>query len=342
MSKLGDKLKNSVASAAAVAAAVPANQPEVHDRFARADALMSEHPDGLAGRSAGSRPQGAKPPGADVPQSENVEVMVDIHLLDDNPYNARQIYDEKIIQERATSLASERGQMETVKIATHPEKPGHFVLIDGHYRKRGALRIGWTQLRCTVRKVATMLELYKLSYALNREHAPQTALDDALAWRKLMDDGLATDQEDLADITKMSPPNVSKTLALLDLPPPVLDRLTENPDKISVAIGYELSLYCKDRGEEATLNLAARVVAEDLSKRDIAALRSRAATPAKRDRSRQYKIRGNDGTQIGLLKDFDDGRIELKTRIVDPKERAALVEELKRRLGQPSAGAAAS
>lgn len=331
--RLGDLLKSSVAEAAADATAPKPGHDAVAARFEKADQLIAAP--GAA--QSPSRPQGAHAPAAagDVPP-ENVEVMIDIALLEDNPYNARQIYDEQVVQDRATSLASDKGQMEAVKVANHPEKPGAYVLIDGHYRKRGALRIGWTQLRCTIRKVASKLDLYRLSYALNDEHATQTALDNALAWKKLLDDGVAADLAQIETITGKKLPKISKTLSLLDLPPEVLEKLREKPEKISLEIGYELTLFFKDRGLDATLATAARVVAEDLSKRDIASLRKRAVSNATRERSRQYKISGANGVQVGLIKDFDDGRIELKTKITDPEERAALIEELKRRLGHAS------
>jgi ParB family chromosome partitioning protein len=325
-----DLLKSSVAQAAAEVSTPKPSQDTVSARFDKADHLI-ENPN--------STPSPSRPQGSHVAQTnenitaENVEIMIDIALLEDNPYNARQIYDEHVVQDRAASMASDKGQMEAVKVANHPEKPGSYVLIDGHYRKRGALRIGWTQLRCTIRKVASKLDLYRLSYALNDEHATQTALDNALAWKKLLEDGVAADLAQIESITGKKVPKISKTLSLLDLPSEVLEKLREKPEKISLEIGYELTLFFKDRGLDATLATAARVVAEDLSKRDIASLRKRAVSNATRERSRQYKIGGTNGAQIGLIKDFDDGRVELKIKITDPEERVALIEELKRRLG---------
>lgn len=329
--RLGDLLKSSVAEAQADAAATPhkPGHDAVSARFDKADQLIA-----APGAAASpSRPQGTPAVAAGEPPAENVEVMIDIALLEDNPYNARQIYDEQVVQERAASLASDKGQMEAVKVAIHPEKLGFYVLIDGHYRKRGALRIGWTQLRCTIRKANSMLDLYRLSFALNDEHATQTALDNALAWKKLLDDGVAADLAQIESITGKKVPKISKTLSLLELPPEVMEKLREKPEKISLEIGYELTLFFKDRGLDATVATAARVVAEDLSKRDVASLRKRAVSNATRERSRQYKIGGTNGAQIGLIKDFDDGRVELKIKITDPEERASLIEELKRRLG---------
>jgi len=59
--------------------------------------------------------------------------------LQENPLNARRIYDPQIVQERAASIAT-HGQQTPGLAAPDPTRPGWYVLIDGHYRKRALAR----------------------------------------------------------------------------------------------------------------------------------------------------------------------------------------------------------
>jgi ParB family chromosome partitioning protein len=83
-----------------------------------------------------------------------------------------------------------------------------------------------------------------------------------------------------------------------------------------------------------------RTVEEDLSSRSLEAIRAKlehAKPRKKKEVSRQYRIKSGQA-QIGFIKEWDSGRVALDVTLADPKERDALVEELKRRfhLGDPS------
>lgn len=259
-------------------------------------------------------------------------ILIDVELLDDNPYNARQIYRESIIQERATSLASD-GQLDAIKVTHNPDLPGRYILIDGHYRKRGALRLGWKSLRCNVITISNNIDFYRLSYVSNEERAGQTVLDNAFAWRKLQADGIAKDLEHISSLTKQSVPNVSKTMSLLKLPQSVLDILSENPAKVSLTIGYEMNLFFSERGEEETIKMARRVIAEDMSKRDIESFRKRASANTTRTRSRQYQVMIS-GKRAGTIKEWDNGKIAIDITVADKEMRDEILTDLKMRLSK--------
>jgi ParB family chromosome partitioning protein len=225
-------------------------------------------------------------------------------------------------------------------VAANPARPGFYIMIDGHYRKRGAQALGWHELECMVEEVENELDFYRLSFLMNEERESQTALDNALAWSELLASKKIRTNNEIVALLGISEGQVSKTMALLNLPPAVLDLMREHPQSIGLHAGYELVLYAKVVGPEDALVLASRVISEKLSSRDIEELRKQQAgkKPRKaKDLSRQYKIKNALGIGAsGVIKDWDSGRVMLDLKIPDPKKREEVVEELKRRYGRPA------
>jgi len=214
-----------------------------------------------------------------------------------------------------------------------PSRRDHYVLVDGHYRKKALLAAGRSQMDLLVVHDTAGLDLYRMSWLLNEERSAQSALDNALAWRKLLDEQLVREAGEIAELLGVSASTVNKTLALLRLPPAALEKMRERPDKFGVFIGYELTHASKVLDEEALLTLIERIVVQDLSSRDVEAIRAQLEKGGQRKRkeiSRQYKIR--IGTvQVGVIKEWDSGKLSLEINLSDAKERTALLEDLKRR-----------
>lgn len=303
------------------------------DRFTLADQATSKYPQGML------KGQPAETFGAEslAAQAERRIVKIPIERLTDNPENARRIYDPKVVQERAASMAKD-GQKTPVMVAADPARPGYYIMIDGHYRKRGAQALGWHELECLVEEIENELDFYRLSFMMNEERESQTALDNALAWSELLASKKIRTNNEIVDLLGISEGQVSKTMALLSLPPAVLDLMREHPQSIGLHAGYELVLYAKATGPEDALVLASRVISEKLSSRDIEELRKQQTgkKPRKaKDLSRQYKIKNALGIGAsGVIKDWDSGRVMLDLKIPDPKKREEVVEDLKRRFGQ--------
>lgn len=293
----------------------------------------------MAGRTKGLTSPERQTPGfgAETKDATPIDVQVlsvPIAHVHDNPFNARYIYDPEIVKELALSLAT-HGQYQPASAVPHKDLPGHYVLIDGHYRKRGLLSANKNEIVLQVQDVTEDLEMYRRSFAINNERSAQTPLDNAMAWQRLIDLGLMKDGEAIGELLGISKANVSRTLAFLRLPEPALDKIREAPTKFQISVGYELALCAALMSESELLQLMDRIVAEDLSSRQVEALRSTLA--AKTDRkpkeiSRQYKLQV-DGRDIGVVKNWDlAGKVTLEVSIADPKEREALVEDLRRRL----------
>jgi len=306
------------------------------DRFAVADQASEAFPQGII-KSSSDRTFSAESSGV---SDRRQVIRIPLESLSDNPLNARRIYDPKVVQERAASLAKD-GQKTPVLVAADVTRAGRFILIDGHYRKRGAQTLGWRTLECLVEEVKDEFDFYRLSFLMNEERESQTALDNALAWADLLDKKKIETKAQLGEILNISEANVNKTFALLSLPQNVLDLMREHPKAIGLATGYSLVLYGRTSTPESVLALAERVINENLSSRDVDELRKTLTTgkPRKtKEVSRQYKIKAVTGMPVaGVIKDWDSGRVLLDIKITDPKKREKVVEELKQQFGIGSA-----
>ncbi|WER49551.1 ParB/RepB/Spo0J family partition protein [Cupriavidus sp. WKF15] len=304
------------------------------DRFARAEAAISQHPNGLLQ----ARQQEQAPSfSAESAETESSRPLVRILLthLHDNPLNARRIYDPAVVQERAASIAT-HGQKTPGLAAPDPSRPGHYILIDGHYRKRALASAGKLEMECFVENDLSDLDFYRLSFMLNEQRSDQSALDNAIAWRQLLDEGKVQKEEDICELTGISAGTVNKTLALLRLPESVLGVMRERPNAIGIAAGYELTLYFKLAGEDRTRELATRIMTDGLSSREVESIRKQAQEGKSRkvkEISRQYKIRTDGGQLLGTIKEWDSGRVMLDVQLSDRSAREALVEALKTRFG---------
>lgn len=314
----------------AMRATLTQEKKSVDERFARADAVLAARPSGLAVSHAATSTFSAE----SFQGSAREIVSARLDWVHENPLNARYIYDPEIVKELAASIAT-RGQMVPASAVAHPTIAGHYLLIDGHYRKKAAATAGLQTMDVVVRQSEGEIELYRLSWLLNEERSAQSPLDNAFAWRKLLDKGLVENEGKIAELLGISAPTVNKTLALLHLPAAALDKMRERPAKFGVFTGYELTLAAKKIKESALLDLINKIISEDLSSREVSAIRSKLESCDLRKRketSRQYKIQ-NNGKQIGSLKEWDSGKVALEITLVDAKDRAALVTELKARFG---------
>lgn len=320
-------------------ASMKAEESSVEKRFAAAEAAMERAPGGLAGpfpspnRGTQSATFGAESGPGGIRADETRQLKkISLDLVFDNPFNARQIYNPDVIKERAASIAT-HGQRVPALACEDWNQPGKYILIDGHYRKRAIQAAGKTEIECLIEPISNELELYRLSFLLNAERNAQSSLDNALAWRRLLDEKKVPSEESLVELTGLSWGTVNKTLALLKLPESAINRLKEQPAKFGVAVGYELFLFAKAATEEDVLNLMDRILEQDLSSREVEALRKKAQDkPARKPKevSRQYKIRSGE-LQIGFIKEWDSGKVAFEVRLLDQRDRDALVEELKKR-----------
>lgn len=295
--------------------------------------------DGRFGFS-GDTPDLRRPQEASQPPNDSV-VMLPSERLRSNPYNPRWHYNEEKVADRAESIR-QHGQKHDVIVAYNVYGDGEYTICDGEYRRRAIARLGDRMVRCRVDPaIVTKQDLYLVARELNKEREDQTYIDDAKAWRKLLDDSVFKTAEELAAHLEVAPGTLSKALQLLALQDELLGYIAENAVSIGPTHAYELVLIQKIAGPLATADYARRVVDENMSSRVLADLRvalvaqqagesESSSTSRRRETPRTYKhdtLRA--GVKKAVVKEFpDSGRVQVEFETSDPEVRARIVEAI--------------
>ncbi|MEV7090402.1 ParB/RepB/Spo0J family partition protein [Streptomyces sp. NPDC093085] len=184
---------------------------------------------------------------------------VPIDAITPNPRQPREVFDEDALAELVTSI-KEVGLLQPVVVRQVGAE--RFELIMGERRWRACREAGLETIPAIVR--ATDDEKLLLDALLENLHRAQlNPLEEAAAYDQLLKDFNCT-HDQLADRIGRSRPQVSNTLRLLRLSPPVQRRVAAGV----LSAGHARALISVDDSEEQD-RLAHRIVAEGLSVRAI-------------------------------------------------------------------------
>ncbi|MDT0378964.1 ParB/RepB/Spo0J family partition protein [Streptomyces sp. DSM 42041] len=231
---------------------------------------------GAAAAKAASRADGedarhlngaGEPTSAGAAQAEAVEGVptgahfaeLPLDAITPNPRQPREVFDEDALAELVTSI-NEVGLLQPVVV--RQLGPERYELIMGERRWRACREAGLEAIPAIVR--ATEDEKLLLDALLENLHRAQlNPLEEAAAYDQLLRDFTCT-HDQLADRIGRSRPQVSNTLRLLRLSPPVQRRVAAGV----LSAGHARALLSVDDGEEQD-RLAHRIVAEGLSVRAV-------------------------------------------------------------------------
>ncbi|MFI1937610.1 ParB/RepB/Spo0J family partition protein [Streptomyces purpureus] len=225
---------------------------------------------GVAAAKVATLPQSPQSPDAAVmtPEPEPVpqEAPAGAHFAElpldfitPNPRQPREVFDEDALAELVTSI-KEVGLLQPVVV--RQLAPERYELIMGERRWRACREAGLERIPAIVR--ATEDEKLLLDALLENLHRAQlNPLEEAAAYDQLLKDFNCT-HDQLADRIGRSRPQVSNTLRLLRLSPPVQRRVAAGV----LSAGHARALLAVD-DPEAQDKLAYRIVAEGLSVRAV-------------------------------------------------------------------------
>lgn len=299
-------------------------------RFAAADAVLGTAPIGRGGA-----PVAAPVAAAAAASAQEIVLELPIDKVHDNDFNARAWYDPEVVRKRAAEIKAD-GQKTPALVVPHPTLSGEFMLVEGHYRKRALMSLGRTGIKTIIRyDWTTPQDRFVQSWRANEERLANSPVDNAMQWTRAIDQGVIKSQEELAAVLQVSAGTVSRTLAIASLPEPVLQRARVNQDVFSSSLLYELTVLAKAVPDEDLTALMDRIESEGWSRRDVERYKGERTTSKPRkqkETSRQHKI-FVEAAQIGVIKDWDNGRVLLDVRLEDQAAREQLVAELRKRFG---------
>jgi ParB family transcriptional regulator, chromosome partitioning protein len=252
-----------------------------------------------------------------------------------NPRQPRENFDEDALAELVTSV-KEVGLLQPVVV--RQVSPGRYELIMGERRWRACGKAGLERIPAIVR--ATEDEKLLLDALLENLHRAQlNPLEEAAAYDQLLRDFNCT-HDQLADRIGRSRPQVSNTLRLLKLSPPVQRRVAAGV----LSAGHARALLSVDDSEEQD-RLAHRIVAEGLSVRaveDIVTLM--ASGPQTTPRSRGPRAGGRVSPALTDLATRLSDRFETRVKVDLGQKKGKIVvefasmEDLERILGSLAPG----
>ncbi|HEF4734047.1 ParB/RepB/Spo0J family partition protein [Burkholderia multivorans] len=251
-----------------------------------------------------------------------------------NPYNPRVFYDSTTISNLAESFGSQ-GQLEAIKVTRLPEFPDKWVIIDGGRRTRAAaLRKDEFIEAEIIEEELEPKSLYLRAYHANKDRDEQTDFDDAYAWKKLLDAGVYRDQMELAAAVGRDPKHVSKVLQLTTLPTTLLEAMAKRADVVRLSHAYNLKLIYDRAGEAVAARWLKEVIDGTASVRKLEQVASEQSKGTDSKRSKihyqsKFPFRASNGDEIGMLKQFADGRTELTLKGVTGPAQEELGEKLK-------------
>ncbi|MCY0916448.1 ParB/RepB/Spo0J family partition protein [Massilia antarctica] len=179
--------------------------------------------------------------------------MIGVELVVDSPFQTEEEsgsrYDPESIDELAHTMAK-TGQQEPITVRW---VNGSFELINGHRRIRAASSMGWTKICARIIK-RNDAEAEKGLMVHNEGRKDNSDYAKAKLYARAKDKGYAKTQDDLAHMFATKQSSVSKRLAMLTLPDPILKILNAQPDLIGMGTAKTiLELIAELPGELDTI-----------------------------------------------------------------------------------------
>ncbi len=243
-------------------------------------------------------------------------VELPVEEIEPNPVQPRTDFNEERLEELTSSIR-EHGVIQPI-IVNRVGQGYH--IVAGERRWRASQKAGRTTIPAIVREVSSEQELMELSLIENIQRDDLNPIEEAEAYRALMEKCLLT-QDDVAQKVGKDRSTVANMVRLLRLPFEVQDYLRQG----SLQMGHARALLAMD-SDEARLLLARRAVADKLSVRDVerAAGGGRKAPGKKRPADAaatrdphldnfEERLRHRFGTSVAIHRGRDlAGRIEVQ------------------------------
>jgi ParB family chromosome partitioning protein len=186
---------------------------------------------------------------------------IDPALIDPNPRQPRQVFDEEALAELVHSIR-EFGLMQPIVVRpVRGESTPRYQLVMGERRWRAAQQVGLATIPAIVRETADE-SMLRDALLENIHRAQLNPLEEAAAYQQLLDEFGVTHDELAARIGR-SRPLITNMIRLLRLPIAVQRRVAAGV----LSAGHARALLSLDGGPEKQEELAARIVAEGLSVR---------------------------------------------------------------------------
>jgi ParB family chromosome partitioning protein len=193
---------------------------------------------------------------ADAPQYGQL-IMLDVHEIDENPFQPRREFGESEIASLAESL-KEHDMLQPVLVRRVADR---WQLISGERRLRAAIRAGWSKVPARVREADDRL-VAELAIVENLQRKDLNPIEKALSFQRYLHQHQCT-QDDLGRRLKIDRSTIANLLRLLELPEAVQEAVRNG----AISAGHARALLPLGEPHEQ-IDFANRIRREQLSVRD--------------------------------------------------------------------------
>jgi ParB family chromosome partitioning protein len=204
---------------------------------------------------------------------------ISINSLEPSSKQPRRAMDNKHLEELTDSIR-EKGVLSPIIVREKSSRSSKYIIIAGERRWRASRRAGLTKIPVIV-KTTDELESFELALIENIQREDLSALDEAVSYEHLMVT-TGCHQEELARRVGKSRSSVANSLRLLRLPRDVKTML--NTGKLTVGHARALLSF---KSEDDMVKVAARVIKEGLSVRDVEKIVRKGAPTSKKSRKKK-------------------------------------------------------
>jgi len=239
--------------------------------------------------------------------------MLSLDELRPGPHQPRQNFDESRLEELANSIR-QSGVLQPIIVRSAGVG---YEIVAGERRARAARSAGRTDIPALVRNYSDE-EVLVLSLVENVQRHDLNPIDKARAYRRLTS-RLSATQEEIARRLGLDRSSVANMMRLLDLPEEIQDLVRSG----AIGMGHARALLpLGDDGPR--LDLAARIVREELSVRAVEEIVRRDRDPQKAPRRRSQPRKT---PQVRALEDELRALLGTKVSIQDRRGRGKIVIE---------------
>ncbi len=264
-------------------------------------------------------------------------IELSLKSIKPSPFNPRHFYLKSSIAELAVNLAKQ-GQQQAIHVIPDYAEPGSYFVSDGGRRVRALKEANKETVKAIVIDLPIGMQSYKLGYDLNVQRDSQTVFDNAIVWKRFIEQKFFQSQKELAEHLGLDESTVAVALSIGKLPETVMQEMVARTDRFGSNMAYQVGRYHSARGTEATLRLINRILSDDLSTRQVADIVKGRATaqdspkPAGRQRYAQRLEIKLDGVPVGDLKSYGDDRIELRLKGLTRDRRDEILRQIEQML----------
>ena len=185
-------------------------------------------------------------------------VNIDINKIYANPDQPRKVFDGEKIEVLSSSIKN-YGVLQPIVVK--PDDFGKYMIIAGERRYRASKKANLKEMPAVIKDIP-MKDLMEIALIENLQREDLNAIEEALAYKSLIDHYNVT-QEEISEAVGKSRPHITNTLRLLNLSKEVMSMVEDN--RITPGHGKAL-LRIPDHNIQ--LQIANRIMEEELSVRE--------------------------------------------------------------------------